>query len=63
MAVFFLLAPSLDGAHNGLLAGAACAPSLFLGLIKRLPTYTEAIGETLGIIPSSTPFDPNTYQA
>ncbi len=35
-----------------------------VGVIKRLPAYTEAIGEALGIIPPAPgPFDPTTYQA
>ena len=35
-----------------------------VGVIKRLPAYTAAIGESLGIIPPApAPFDPATYQA
>jgi len=32
-------------------------------IIKKLPGYTEAIGESLGLIPAVTPFDPTNYQA
>ena len=34
-----------------------------IGIIKKLPGYTDAIGESLGLIPPSNPFDPNNYQA
>ena len=34
-----------------------------VALFKKQPGYTEAIGEVLGVVPSPSPFDPDTYQA
>jgi hypothetical protein len=35
---------------------------LFVQRAKSSPAYTQSIGETLRIIPPSTPFDPVSYQ-
>jgi len=54
---------STVAAKNTAVASASSFVKNEVSIIKRLPGYTEAIGESLGIIPPPSPFDPNTYQA